>query len=181
MTRVTDEQIADMKALGGERARLLERKLERAIHHLEAERTRADVLEFSPDGKWHNRAKWLIWVLMRSRREWMDRALESKCCEDMHQIMWREDMKLLNKTILELAEARAWAAWFAAKADWRADIAMQDLGRSCELREDAEVRLSKVREMHKRVSHSALYPNDCGRCGVEWPCETVRILDGGAA
>ena len=93
---------------------------------------------------------------------------------------------------VELSEAKAWAAWFAAERDWeRRRSAMEWLAIDTQSHENWEARkaiadvLARVRQLHKPkpdVEWNRICIH-CSNFGVEnngepWPCETIRILDG---
>ena len=91
---------------------------------------------------------------------------------------------------VELSEAKAWAAWFAAERDWL----QKQLRRACLESMTADwqseenwQKLTKVRELHaplpdpdhgQRCKHCSNFGFD--NSGEPWPCETIRILDGEA-
>lgn len=82
---------------------------------------------------------------------------------------------------LQLIEARRYAAWFAAKAEWLEQVLVDTIdGTTAQGWElvAAEARIAAVRELH--VSQRRWYhqPDECKACLEDYPCATIAALDG---
>ena len=199
MTRVTDEQMAEWRdRAGGFEFPHYENLVLEVLGALAIERERADDLESRAlDGLAQilMAPNPMLAVGLSEAEERADKAERLVKKLDQHRVGQLETAHgrtdaaeaLRDQYALEAIAAGAAAekavkeqkSWMrvAVRADGKAARRLERLGK---LR--ANLRgLRRLREIHKRVSHSALYPNDCGYCGVEWPCETVQILDGGVA